>query len=132
MFHRIEGPTVNDGIDTLVLVQGAVHTSCFDDEGPFSSVPACVRGVVLVTHTTTDNALRIYADTWRSGLGRAIGSVGARLPRGKELWCNVEEDDSSYAWGPGPKLINVDVSAHIPVVPEQIDAAHNNFMVPPV
>lgn len=116
-------------IDTLVLVQGAVHTSCFDSGGQFSLVPSRVRGVVLVTHTTRDKVLLGYANLGRGGTGRAIGSFGARLPRGEEQWSAMEDAGHNYRdWQSG--VINVDALNHM--LEDGPVGVHSNFLHPPV
>lgn len=126
--------TAADTLDTLVLVQGAAHSSCFGVGGPFAAVPARVGGVLLVTYNVTDVVLVAYAQTFGAGAGLPMGTVGAHLPRGAGQWCEMGGEGVAYGWAPG--LVNVDAGPHIrsrgAASTGDLLGAHSDFMSPAV
>lgn len=123
-----------DTLDTLVLVQGAAHSSCFRAGGPFAAVPGRVRGVLLVTYTAADVALAAYAQTFGADAGQPMGTVGAHPPRRAGQWCKMGGEGVAYGWAPG--LVHVDAGTHIrsrgTASVGDLLGAHLDFMRPAV
>jgi len=115
----VAGPEVDGGgvkpalprrLHSLVLIQGAMPADCLSTGGVYRVVRPSVAGVVIVTTSTTDNALGLYATGW----GEAIGVVGAKWTGAASRKPSVLRLKAAtrYRFRPG-QLINVDAREYI-------------------
>ncbi|KAK1865073.1 hypothetical protein I4F81_007608 [Pyropia yezoensis] len=107
------GPGLEHPISSLVLVQAAMPADSFCPTGDYASLPRAVEGVVLITHSAEDPALRLYA----IGHGVALGVHGApHGPYGRSHSVPVavtltgSDEDRVFAAG---QVVNVDAARYI-------------------
>lgn len=89
-----------------------------------------MRGVTLVTYVRNDPALEWYEWAGLRGLGKSLGTTGARLPDTRGQSSDMGDAGAAYTWAPG--VVNIDAHQHIVPRDGVQWAAHIDLMHPPV